>query len=154
MLNSFIMKLEDFISKEGQQSIADAIARAERHTSGEMCVHVTPRCRGDVMKRAMSKFNQLELYKTKRRNAVLVFIAYQSKKFAILGDYAINRAVPGDFWDSEKDTLLQYLKAGKPVEGVCEVVEHIGNRLAAFFPAEREDENEISNEVTFDDDEK
>ena len=145
------MALADFIPTEGQRRIAAAITAAERHTSGEICVHVTPRCRGNVMKRATKAFNRLHLYATKRRNAVLIFVAYQDRKFAILGDTGINEVVPRGFWDSEVEELTRYLKAGRPVDGLCEIIAHMGERLSQYFPGERDDENELSNEVTFDD---
>ena len=145
------MALADFIPNEGQRRIADAITAAERHTTGEICVHVTPRCRGDVMKRAARTFNRLHLYTTKRRNAVLIFVAYDDRKFAILGDTGINDVVPQGFWDGEVEELGRYLKAGRPVDGLCDIIARIGERLSEFFPGERDDENELSNEVSFDD---
>ena len=145
------MALADFIPSEGQRCIADAITAAERHTTGEICVHVTPRCRGNVMKRAVKTFNRLHLYTTKRRNAVLIFIAYDDRKLAILGDTAINEAVPEGFWDGEVEELTNYLKAGRPVDGLCAIIARMGERLSEYFPGERDDENELSNEVTFDD---
>lgn len=145
------MALADFIPSEGQRRIADAITAAERHTTGEICVHVTPRCRGDVMKRATRTFNRLHLYTTKRRNAVLIFVAYDARKFAILGDTGINDVVPQRFWDGEVEELGRYLKAGRPVDGLCEIIARIGERLSEYFPGERDDENELSNEVSFDD---
>ena len=148
------MALADFIPHEGQRRIADAITAAERHTTGEICVHVTPRCRGDVMKRAAKTFNRLHLYSTKRRNAVLIFVAYDDRKFAILGDTGVNDAVPEGFWDGEVEELGTYLKAGRPVDGICAVITRMGERLAEYFPGERDDENELSNEVTFDDDDE
>jgi uncharacterized membrane protein len=145
------MALADFIPSDGQRRIADAITAAERHTTGEICVHVTPRCRGNVVKRATRTFDRLHLYTTKRRNAVLIFIAYEDRKFAILGDTAINDAVPQGFWDGEVEELGRYLKAGRPVDGLCDIIARIGERLSEFFPGERDDENELSNEVSFDD---
>ena len=145
------MALADFIPSDGQRRIADAITAAERHTTGEICVHVTPRCRGNVVKRATRTFDRLHLYTTRRRNAVLIFIAYEDRKFAILGDTAINDAVPQGFWDGEVEELGRYLKAGRPVDGLCDIIARIGERLSEFFPGERDDENELSNEVSFDD---
>jgi len=145
------MALADFIPNEGQRRIADAITAAERHTTGEICVHVTPRCRGNVMKRAVKTFNRLHLYTTKRRNAVLIFIAYDDRKLAILGDTAIHEAVPEGFWDGEVEELTNNLKAGRPVDGLCAIIARMGERLSEYFPGERDDENELSNEVTFDD---
>ena len=145
------MALADFIPSEGQRRIAAAITEAERHTTGEICVHVTPRCRGDVMKRAVKTFNRLHLYTTKRRNAVLIFVAYNDRKLAILGDTGINEVVPEGFWDNEVEELARFLKAGRPVDGLCTIIAHMGERLSHYFPGERDDENELSNEVTFDD---
>ena len=145
------MALADFIPSEGQRRIAAAITAAERHTTGEICVHVTPRCRGNVMKRAAKTFDRLHLYSTKRRNAVLIFIAYQDRKLAILGDAGINNVIPEGFWDNEVEELARFLKAGRPVDGLCEVIAHMGDRLSQYSPGERDDENELSNEVTFDD---
>lgn len=145
------MALIDFIPSEGQRRIADAITDAERHTTGEICVHVTPRCRGNVMKRAVRTFDRLHLYTTKRRNAVLIFIAYEDRKFAILGDTGINEVVPDGFWDGEVEELGRYLTAGRPVDGICAIITRMGERLSQYFPGERDDENELSNEVTFDD---
>ena len=145
------MALVDFIPNEGQRRIADAITAAERHTTGEICVHVTPRCRGDVVRRATKTFNRLHLYTTKRRNAVLIFVAYEDRKFAILGDTGINEAVPKGFWDGEVAELGKYLKAGRPVDGLCEIIARMGDRLSEYFPGERDDENELSNEVSYDD---
>ena len=144
------MKLADFINAEGQERIAQAITQAEKHTSGEICVHVTPKCRGDIMKMAEHKFNKLRLYNTLQRNAVLVLIAYESRKFAIIGDQGINKVVPSNFWDSEKNTLLAYLKEGQVVEGLCQIIAQMGNSLKSYFPCQDNDVNEIDNAVTFD----
>lgn len=103
------------------------------------------------MKRAVKTFNRLHLYTTKRRNAVLIFVAYEDRKLAILGDTAINDAVPEGFWDGEVEELTRYLKAGRPVDGLCAIIARMGERLSEYFLGERDDENELSNEVTFDD---
>lgn len=144
------MALVDFIPSEGQRRIADAITDAERHTTGEICVHVTPRCRGNVVKKAVKTFNRLHLYTTRRRNAVLIFVAYQDRKLAILGDTGINEVVPHGFWDGEVEELTRYLKAGRPVDGLCAIIARMGDRLSQYFPGERDDDNELSNEVTYD----
>ncbi len=59
--------------------------------------------------------------------------------------------VPKGFWDDEVAELTKYLKAGRPVDGLCEIISHMGERLSQFFPGERDDENELSNEVSYDD---
>ena len=143
------MALTDFLSKDDQNRISQAIAEAENCTSGEICVHVTPKCSGEVMKVAQKAFNKLGLYKTERRNGVLIYVAYKSKKFAILGDEGINNVVPDDYWETEKDTLYRFLAEGKPGDGLCEVVRQIGDALSTFFPPVDNDVNELSNEVSY-----
>jgi len=145
------MPLSDFIPTDAQQRIAECITEAERHTSGEICVHVTPTCKRDPLKRAIKTFNRLKLYQTRRRNAVLIYVAYESRKFAIIGDVGINKVVDDSFWDNERDALGKMLLAGRPVDGICDAVTRLGEKLSAFFPADRTDENELSNEVSFDD---
>ena len=91
------MALTDFLSAGEQRRIEQAIEAAERYTSGEICVHVTRRCKADPVKAAERVFNRLGLYRTLRRNAVLVLVAYESRRFAIIGDCGINDAVPSGF---------------------------------------------------------
>ena len=145
------MALIDFLTTDEQQRIVSAIAEAEHQTSGEICVHVTPRCWGNVMTTAQKKFNQLKLYETERRNAVLIFIAYKSHKFAILGDQGINELVPDDFWKDTLTLLGEKLKAGETCTGLCETILQIGNKLTHYFPAIKDDINELSNEITYED---
>ena len=145
------MPLSDFIPEDGQRRIAQAITRAERRTSGEICVHATPHCRGEVMAAAEATFNRLQLYRTQRRNAVLIYVAYADRQLAILGDQGIHEAVPDGYWNDVVATLSVRLRAGRPVDGLCEAIDTIGHRLQEFFPADRHNINELSNEVTYED---
>lgn len=143
------MQLDDFISIPDQGRVVDAIGEAEAMTSGEIRVHVTPKCGDDVMKDAIKAFNKLEMYKTRHRNGVLIYVAFESRKFAILGDAGINAVVPENYWDNEKDTLLSYLKQNDPATGLCQVIASVGEKLKTFFPIEEDDVNELSNEISF-----
>ncbi|MBO4871770.1 MAG: TPM domain-containing protein [Muribaculaceae bacterium] len=146
------MPLSDFIPEDGQRRIAQAITDAERKTSGEICVHVTPHIKeSDVMASAEATFNRLKLYTTVRRNAVLIYVAYHDRQLAIMGDKGINDHVPEGFWDDVVATLLKRMRARRPVDGLCEAIATVGDRLSEFFPADRDDINELSNEVTFED---
>lgn len=145
------MPLEDFIPLEGQRRITRAITEAERMTSGEICVHATPHCLGETLPQAQAVFNAKGLYRTQRRNAVLIYIAYRDRKLAILGDEGINKLVPEGFWDKALLLLTYHLKRHRPVEGICAAVSLIGDQLKDLFPADREDINELSNEVSYED---
>jgi uncharacterized membrane protein len=98
----------------GQKAeIVAAIKSAETQTSGEIQVHIESRCKGDVLDRAAEVFKLLKMYQTKDRNGVLVYLAVEDHKFAILGDAGINSVVPADFWESTKDLMLSHFRQGK-----------------------------------------
>ena len=143
------MQLDNFISKPDQGRVVAAIGEAEKMTSGEIRVHITPRCGDDVMRDAIKTFNRLRMYKTRHRNGVLIFVAFESRKLAILGDNGINEVVSANYWDEEKDILLEYLKNGDPATGLCAVIARVGAKLKAYFPIEDDDVNELSNEISY-----
>ena len=143
------MQLDQFISIPDQRRVVDAIGDAEKLTSGEIRVHITPKCGDDVMKAAIKTFDRLKMYKTRHRNGVLIYMAFESRKFAILGDAGINAVVPENYWENEKDTLLIHLKQNDPATGLCKVIASVGEKLKEFFPIEEDDENELSNEISY-----
>lgn len=140
------MQLDNFISKPDQGRVVAAIGEAEKMTSGEIRVHLTPRCGKDVMRDAIRAFNRLGMYKTRHRNGVLIFVAFESRKCAIIGDSGINEVVS---WDDEKEILLSYFKMGDPATGLCIVIARIGAKLKGYFPSEADDVNELSNDISY-----
>ena len=85
------------LNHEEDQRVVEAIRQAERHTSGEIKVHIENRCKGDVEERSLFVFNHLKLNETKLRNGVLIYLAVKDRKFAILGDEGINNVVEEGF---------------------------------------------------------
>ena len=86
---------------------------------------------------------------TKARNGVLIYIAPDRKEFAILGDKGINDLVPKDFWKMERDILLSHFKRGLLKEGICLVIQQIGEKLKNYFPYESDDRNELPDEISY-----
>lgn len=138
-----------FISKEEQDLIVKAIEAAELNTSGEIRVHIESECKSDPLARAVTVFNKLKMYKTKERNGVLIYIAWKSRKFAILGDIGIDAKVPEGFWDKEKEILLNHLKEGKAAQGIAAAIDMAGENLKKYFSYQSNDVNEQSNEISF-----
>jgi uncharacterized membrane protein len=137
-------------SPEQKAQIVAAIQEAEKQTSGEIQVHIESTCKGEVLDRAAQVFKLLKMYQTKERNGVLVYLAVVDHKFAILGDAGINAKVPSDFWESTKDLMASHFRQGKFTEGLIEGIHHAGDQLKTHFPYDhRDDQNELSNEVSF-----
>ena len=134
---------------EEQQRIREAVERAEKHTSGEIRVCVEKTCSEDVLDRAATYFTKLDMHKTKLRNGVLIYVATEDHKFAIIGDGGINKVVPDDFWDHTKLQMLEQFKQGNLVEGIATGVTMAGEQLKKYFPYDMDDKNELSDDVSF-----
>ena len=132
------------------EAIVDAISRAEDLTSGEIRVHLQKKCRGDVMEKTLQVFKRLRMDRTKDRNGVLIFIALDSRKFAIVGDRGIHERVGDEFWGKTRDIMGTYFAKGLVKEGVVAGVMSVGEQLKKFFPAKPKDVNELPDKVTED----
>ena len=143
------MDAVNFFSKEEKALIKSAVQEAELNTSGEIRVHIENRCREDVMDRAALWFAKLEMHKTEKRNGVLFYLAVKDRKFAILGDAGINAVTPEDFWDQIKEKMLAHFRESRFAEGLREGILMAGEQLKAHFPYQKDDVNELSDDISF-----
>ena len=141
-------KVEDFLTSTQEQEIIEAIKKAEKNTSGEIRVHLEKATENPPFDRALEVFYMLKMDQTELRNGVLFYIAIESKKFAIIGDEAINAKVPDDFWDVEKQVLLSHFSKGEFAQGLIETITRAGEKLKEFFPYQADDTNELSDEIS------
>lgn len=140
--------VEAFLSPEDEKEIIQAIARAERKTSGEIRVHIENHSDLPPIARAREVFNYLEMYKTEARNGVLFYVGVSDKTFAIIGDSGIDDVVNDTFWESTKDLVIANFKEKKFKEGLINGILEAGRVLQEFFPFEKDDTNELTNEIS------
>lgn len=136
-------------TEQEQEKISNAIAEAEKATSGEIRIAIEEHCEGDAFEKATSYFAKLGMDKTSRRNGVLIFLAYADHKFAIIGDRGINNVVPEDFWEMTKIAMNAHFSAGNLAQGIIAGVVLAGEQLAHFFPSAHDDINELPNDVIY-----
>lgn len=141
------MRQKEFLAALDQARIVEAIATAERMTSGEIRVHIQPKAHGEIRSVAERTFERLGMTKTALRNGVLLFIACEEQRFVILGDRGINEMAPEGFWDAIKGKLEQRFKAGEFTDGIVEAIHSAGEELRHDFPRAEGDINELSNEI-------
>ena len=141
-------KVEDFLTKEEEQEIVEAIRVAEKNTSGEIRVHIEKTTSLDAYDRAMEVFNLLKMDETELKNGVLIYLAVKDKTFVICGDKGINDVVANDFWDSTRDIMVNHFKSGNYKQGLIDGVINAGNQLQKHFPYLEGDTNELSNEIS------
>lgn len=143
------MKPDRFLTAEQQISVVDAVRLAEKQTSGEIRIHIDSICKGDPVSQAVKVFNKLGMQKTQLRNGVLIYLAYDSKVFAVIGDKGINEAVPENFWASTSSEMSSEFRNGRFAEGLVKGISMIGERLRDYFPYQEDDINEQPDEISF-----
>ena len=141
--------VEDFLNDAERKRVAEAISAAERRTSGEIRVHIEEHIEEDVLDHAAYVFEELGMHHTRERNGVLIYICVADRLVAVLGDKGINERVPPGFWNDVVAILKLHFAADRPADGLCEAVHMVSEKLAAFFPWQAADTNELSNEVSF-----
>lgn len=137
------------LSDSDQEKIKNSIEWAEKNTSGEIRVCIEKKCTIDVLDRAVACFYDLEMQKTKLNNGVLIYVATEDHKFAIIGDKGINAVVPPDFWNSTKDLMTNHFKNNQPSEAISVGIIEAGKQLKKYFPYQTNDGNELPNDIVF-----
>lgn len=143
--------LRGHLSEEDLDRIAAAIAEAERETSGELRVHVVARLLPfeKPRRRAVREFFTLGVDRTKDGSGVLLFLAVKSGRFEIVADRAINEKVGEDSWNEIASEITDHIRENGIGDGLEHGVRRIGAFLAAHFPIQPDDVNELPDEVTF-----
>ena len=141
-------KVEDFLTKEEESPIVEAIRVAEKNTSGEIRVHIEATTSLDAYDRAMEVFHELNMDATELQNGVLVYLAVNDKTFVICGDKGINDVVAPDFWDCTRDAMVSQFKLGNYKQGLIDGILNAGEQLKKYFPWQEGDTNELSNEIS------
>lgn len=136
-------------TEQEQQQIRKAVEAAEKNTSGEIRICVEKTCSEEALDRAATYFKQLNMHKTKLRNGVLIYLSTVDRKFAIIGDAGINKAVPDNFWDQTKDLMLSHFKYGNLIEGIISGLKMAGEQLQKYFPSRDTDQNELPDDIAF-----
>lgn len=137
------------VSKSNEARLIKAIQLAELKTSGEIRVHIEKKCKEDVIEICKKKFDALKMHETKNRNAILFFLAIESKSFAVWGDEGIHQKVSDDFWIAIKNCAISYFKQNDFITGLEKSIEMCGEKLKLHFPIETNDKNELSNEISY-----
>ncbi len=143
------MRPENLLTADQQATVVAAVRLAEKGTSGEIRIHIDSECSTDPMLRAEEVFNRLGMYRTQLRNGVLIYLACNSKAFAIIGDKGINELVPEHFWEDVLEIMAIHFREGRFTEGLAEAVTAVGRKLKDFFPYSSDDINEQPDNISF-----
>jgi uncharacterized membrane protein len=143
-----IFRTRSFFKAREKEAIINAIGEAEKNTSGEIRVHVESRSGPNPVARAEAIFKDLGMANTELHNGVLIYLAVKDRKFAIIGDEGIHRAVPPGFWDDTKAKMEELFRSGNFKEGVTLGIRLAGENMARFFPYMADDVNELPDNIS------
>lgn len=142
------MRTKEFIGKLDHDRIVQAIRDAETKTSGEIRVYIQ---RGkldrDALPIAQEKFHTLGMTNTTARNGVLIFVAPRAHQFAVLGDEGIHRKCGDDLWQRVVTAMREHFRSERYSDAIVDAIHDIGAVLAAHFPRNRRDSDELPNDV-------
>jgi len=143
-------KKPDLFTELEQEQIRIAIENAEKNTSGEIRICAERNCPvPSAFDRATNYFLKIGMDKTSQRNGVLIYIATDDHKFAIIGDEGINKQVPEGFWDGTKERMIGKFRTGSLASGIIEGITAAGEQLQKLFPVQDGDKNELSDDISY-----
>ena len=138
------MRTKEFLNRLDHPRITEAIAAAERTTSGEIRVFIERgEIKTDALPLAQQKFLELGMDKTAERNAILILVAPRAQKFAVVGDEGVHAKCGAEFWQQLVETMRAHLKREQFTDALVEAIESAGELLARYFPRRADDRNEL-----------
>ncbi|NBO49657.1 MAG: TPM domain-containing protein [Chitinophagia bacterium] len=130
--------------------MVQAIRFAEKQTSGEVRLFVESHCSYiQPIDRAKELFAELKMTATKDRNGVLLYFAMKDRQMAIWGDEGIHQKMGQGFWEKEVAKILADFKKEHFVEGICNMIQAVGEALKKNFPYASDDKNELDDTIVF-----
>jgi len=93
------------------------------------------------------RFLEHAVFDTKARNGVLILLSELEHGVTILGDRGIHSRLQGAGWEAHVTTIVSAIRAGKPAEGVAQVIDALALVLAEQDPIQRDDANELPDGV-------
>jgi len=101
-----------------------------------------------VSMRAAVAFIDEEIFNTRDRTGILIFVSMTEHKVLVMGDSGINARVGENAWEEVAQTIVRGIRGGKAAEGLIEAVEQCGHLLEHRGVAIRpDDRNELSDHV-------
>ncbi|MEM8489161.1 MAG: hypothetical protein AAF564_26695 [Bacteroidota bacterium] len=107
-----------------------------------------------VHHRAMRAFVEEEVFNTRDRTGILLFISLLEHRIEVLGDEGINRRVSAEDWTEVVVKIRNGIKQQRIAKGLIDAIEICGELLERRgVEIQPDDSDELSNEVRFSDDE-
>lgn len=101
----------------------------------------------EVRRRGFEAFHLFRVSNTKGRSGVLIYVSLMEKMAWVVGDDAINDALPQVTWDNATKAVTAGFASGNHADGLAQAVKLCGEALAPKFPRSADDVDELPNTV-------
>ena len=100
-----------------------------------------------VQERAEAAFLEEEVFATRDRSGILVFLALFERRAVVLGDEGINAVVDATAWEKVVEVVTRGMRSGRSTEALIEAIEMCGELLSSVGLAPKsDDDNELSDD--------
>jgi putative membrane protein len=101
-----------------------------------------------IQQRAAQAFIAEEVFATRDRSGILIFLSLLERRVLVLGDSGINAKVNQSDWDGVVNTIVSGIKRGTPADGLIAAIEECGRLLERHGVARRsDDKDELSDDL-------
>lgn len=105
-----------------------------------------------VEERASMAFLSEEVFNTRERTGIMIFLSLFEHRVVVMGDSGINEKVEQKEWDAIVALITDSMKAGNPASGLVKAIDKCGTLLGDRGVEIREDDtNELDNSLRMSD---
>lgn len=99
-----------------------------------------------VSQRASVAFLAEEVFKTRERTGILIFLSFFERRVVVLGDSGINAKVAQSEWNEIVQTIVKSIKQDKPIDGLVDAIHQCGELLQRHGIERRRDDTDELND--------
>ncbi|MBX2961354.1 MAG: hypothetical protein KF687_02510 [Cyclobacteriaceae bacterium] len=101
--------------------------------------------------RAENAFLEQEVFNTRHRTGIMIFVSFFEHEVIIIGDQGISKVVEQKVWDKLVQDLTASIRKGKTIEGLEQAIMRCGEiLLEKGFRKTADDVNELRDDVRLD----
>ncbi len=101
-----------------------------------------------VSQRASMAFLSEEVFKTRERTGILIFLSFFEQRVIVLGDSGINTKVQKSDWDGIVNTIVKSIRQNRLADGLVDAIGQCGNLLQQHgVERRRDDTDELSDSL-------
>lgn len=136
------------LDARGEARVVAQIRAAEAGNLGEVRVHIEDRSKAPPLPSARRWFFELGMHRTAADTGVLLYVALDRRAAAVFAGGALHGSAEPARWQAVVDAVTAGYGAGRPVDGLCDGLEIIGELLRDALPGHDVHGNELPDAVS------